>query len=198
MVGAAAYWGVLRLTGYEIGLLAIGVGLLVGFAVRLGSQAWGGLGFQALAMLLTYLAIVATYGPTVANELRRSVTPSSELAAASAKVPSAEAGDNRDRGTAEKGTAQKGTEESGALRSLRALGLFALLVLAVPVMGGGGAGAGGWLFLILALLQAAILNRSGSEVSAKSRRGGTENGGRSTDKRSTNKKGKRARGKNRP
>jgi hypothetical protein len=193
MVGATAYWGVLRLTGYEIGLLAIGVGLLVGFAVRLGSQAWGGLGFQALAMLLTYLAIVATYGPTVANELRRSVTPSSELAAASAKVPSAEAGDNRDRGIAE-----KGTEESGALRSLRALGLFALLVLAVPVMGGGGAGAGGWLFLILALLQAAILNRSGSEVSAKSRRGGTENGGRSTDKRSTNKKGKRARGKNRP
>jgi hypothetical protein len=110
------------------------------------------------------------------------------LAAASAKVPSAEAGDNRDRGIAE-----KGTEESGALRSLRALGLFALLVLAVPVMGGGGAGAGGWLFLILALLQAAILNRSGSEASAKSHRGGTENG---ADRQA--RRGGRARGKNRP
>ncbi|MBZ0111309.1 MAG: hypothetical protein K8J08_02500 [Thermoanaerobaculia bacterium] len=158
LIGAGAYWGVIRITGYEVGLLAIGVGLVVGFAVRLGSRAWGGLGFQVLAMLLTYLAIVVTYSPTVADELRRSETPSMESA-----VPDTKVTPSKMRSDREDSLAATDRDGAGVLRSVRAAGLFALLVLAVPMMGGGTAGAGGWLFLILAVLQAAILNRSAGE-----------------------------------
>lgn len=63
--GSALYYGVAVLTGYEVGLISILVGLLVGFAVRKGSRARGGWRYQALAMFLTYLAIASTYVPRV-------------------------------------------------------------------------------------------------------------------------------------
>src|SRR5439155_3866977 len=49
----------------ELGIVAIGVGLLVGIAVRKGSGGRGGRKFQALAMVLTYLSITASYVPLV-------------------------------------------------------------------------------------------------------------------------------------
>jgi hypothetical protein len=52
---------VLALSGYEIGIIAIAVGWLVGKGVRWGSGGRGGPLYQALAIGLTYLAIVATY-----------------------------------------------------------------------------------------------------------------------------------------
>jgi hypothetical protein len=65
--GAGALgWGlVTQLTGYEIGLIAVAVGWLVGGAVRLGSRGLGGVPFQVLAVVLTYLAIVSTYVPAI-------------------------------------------------------------------------------------------------------------------------------------
>jgi hypothetical protein len=64
-VGAGIYYGVLALTGYEIGLIAIVVGYLAGRGVRMGSGGRGGPGYQAMAMLLTYVAIVSTYVPLI-------------------------------------------------------------------------------------------------------------------------------------
>lgn len=61
VVGAGIYWAVLALTGYEIGLIAIVVGFLVGAAVRWGSQGRGGLPFQLLAIALTYSSICVSY-----------------------------------------------------------------------------------------------------------------------------------------
>lgn len=62
--GAALYYGIAALTGYELGLVALVVGLMVGGAVRVGGQRRGGAGYQVLAILLTYLAITVTYmGP---------------------------------------------------------------------------------------------------------------------------------------
>lgn len=62
--GAALYYGIAALTGYELGLVALVVGLMVGGAVRVGGQRRGGPGYQALAIILTYLAITVTYmGP---------------------------------------------------------------------------------------------------------------------------------------
>ena len=63
VVGGAIWFAVRAATGYEIGFIAIIVGLLVGGAVRRGANARGGWGYQILAMLLTYLTIVATYVP---------------------------------------------------------------------------------------------------------------------------------------
>src|SRR3990172_630851 len=49
IVGAGIYYSVLVVTGYEIGLVAIVVGLLVGFGVRWGSGGIGGGGYQGVA-----------------------------------------------------------------------------------------------------------------------------------------------------
>ena len=65
LAGAALYYAILAITGYEIGLVAIAVGWLVGRAVQLGSRHRGGRVYQALAVVLTYLAIVSTYIPFI-------------------------------------------------------------------------------------------------------------------------------------
>jgi len=63
VAGALLYYAVLSLTGYEIGLIAIAVGFMVGWAVRWGAQHRGGWVYQTLAVGFTYLAIVSTYVP---------------------------------------------------------------------------------------------------------------------------------------
>ena len=62
-VGCGIYYAVRAVTGYEVGLISILVGFMVGGAVRAGSHRRGGWLYQGLAMLLTYLAIVCTYLP---------------------------------------------------------------------------------------------------------------------------------------
>src|SRR5207248_894584 len=50
-------------TGYELGLIAIVVGLLVGGAVRKASHGRGGAVYQTIAIFMTYAAIVFNYTP---------------------------------------------------------------------------------------------------------------------------------------
>src|SRR5262245_1702224 len=83
IVGAGIYYAVLALTGYEIGLIAIVVGFLVGKGVRMGSGNRGGPGYQAMAMALSYLAIVATYIPLILKSVE-SETPNVVLVAITA------------------------------------------------------------------------------------------------------------------
>ena len=68
-LGSVLYYAVRTITGYELGLIAIVVGYLVGTTVRKGSNSRGGWKMQALAMSLTYLAIVSTYIPSVVQQL---------------------------------------------------------------------------------------------------------------------------------
>jgi len=63
LVGAAIWFGIRKSTGYDFALVAIGVGLIVGGAVRAGSSRRGGRGYQILAVLLTYLAVGVSYAP---------------------------------------------------------------------------------------------------------------------------------------
>ncbi len=65
---AALIWGAIRaVTHYEIGLVAVVVGYMVGKAVRKGAGGWGGREYQFLAVLITYLAIAATFIPIVVD-----------------------------------------------------------------------------------------------------------------------------------
>jgi hypothetical protein len=64
-IGAGIYYAVRALTGYEFGLIAVVVGLMVGGAVRAGSGNRGGIPYQLLAVFLTYAAIVGTYIPDI-------------------------------------------------------------------------------------------------------------------------------------
>jgi len=68
LLGSGLYYAILALTGYEFGLVAIVVGLMVGYAVRKGSNGRGGWRYQALAMFLTYTSIVSSYVPLIVGE----------------------------------------------------------------------------------------------------------------------------------
>jgi hypothetical protein len=61
--GAMLYYAILKLTGWNIGLVSVVVGLMVGGAVRNGSGGRGGWFYQLLAVFLTYCAIAAMFVP---------------------------------------------------------------------------------------------------------------------------------------
>lgn len=71
-IAGAIVWYIIRgTTGYELGLIAIVVGFLVGKGVMWGSGYRGGWIYQALAIALTYLSIVSTYVPLIVEELEK-------------------------------------------------------------------------------------------------------------------------------
>src|SRR5882724_8794350 len=77
IAGAVIWYGVREVTGYELGLIGIVVGLIVGVAVKRGSRGWGGWQYQALAMLLTYFAIAGTYVPPLLKAMNLHKTENS-------------------------------------------------------------------------------------------------------------------------
>ncbi len=71
IAGSLIYYAVLKFTGYEIGLIAILVGYMVGRAVMIGSGHRGGLQYRIIAVLITYISIVSTYVPMVISEFKK-------------------------------------------------------------------------------------------------------------------------------
>jgi hypothetical protein len=69
LAGFAIYFGILKTTGWQIGLISVLVGFMVGSAVRKGSMYRGGWVYQCLAIFLTYTAIAASYSAAVLPEL---------------------------------------------------------------------------------------------------------------------------------
>jgi hypothetical protein len=63
VAGAAIYLIILLFSGYQIGLVAILVGWMVGWSVRKGTRDRGGRRFQVMAVILTYFAISVSYVP---------------------------------------------------------------------------------------------------------------------------------------
>ena len=118
--GAAVYYAVLATTGYEVGLIAILVGFMVGYAVRLGARGQGGRRYQIVALTLTYLAIGSTYVPLVMREF-----PSSQTAAADS---TGAAGDS--------GTADTVTAAVGPVGMLVGLAGLVALAAAMPILVG--------------------------------------------------------------
>ena len=74
-VGAVIYYVILRATGYNIGLVAVLVGFMVGGAVRKGTGNRGGLFYQILAVFLAYTAIGAMHLPFLFDRARSSQSP---------------------------------------------------------------------------------------------------------------------------
>ena len=65
VVGSALYYIVEKISGYQLAIIAIAVGFLVGRAVRWGTGGRGGLVYQLLAVALTYTAIAFSWLPFV-------------------------------------------------------------------------------------------------------------------------------------
>ena len=69
IAGAAIYYGVIAITNFEIGLVAILIGYMVGYSVRKGAGGRGGRRFQVLALVLTYWSVGLAYTPLAFKEL---------------------------------------------------------------------------------------------------------------------------------
>jgi len=83
MIACSVVWyAVLKLTDSQWGILAVVVGFVVGTAVSKGSNGRGGWRYQALAIFLTYTAIVSSYVPFIIEGIQeRSAQVSDEAAA---------------------------------------------------------------------------------------------------------------------
>lgn len=86
-IGAGIYFGILKLTGYEVGLVAIVVGFLVGAGVRIGTGGHGGWLYQLLAVGITYAAIVTTYVPFIVEDLNHAIAQEALALAEEVEVP---------------------------------------------------------------------------------------------------------------
>lgn len=130
--GAALYYAILALTGYQLSLIAIVVGFLVGAAVKIGSHRRGGWLYQALAMVITYVAITSTYVPFVLEEI------SSGIADANLQTGAPEPGTGAvDEAVSDRSDASDGSDASDAPRpaaeDLGAAGRVLLLIVAFVV-----------------------------------------------------------------
>lgn len=75
VVGALVYYAIRSLTGYDLALITIVVGIAVGIAVRRGaggSRSWV---YRALAVGITWVAMCATYVPEVLKGLNPDGSP---------------------------------------------------------------------------------------------------------------------------
>ena len=63
VLGGVLYYGVIAITNFEIGIVAIAIGYMVGYAMRMGTGGRGGRRFQVLAVVLTYWAVGLAYTP---------------------------------------------------------------------------------------------------------------------------------------
>ena len=61
ILGALLYFAVIAISGFEVGLVSIAIGYMVGYGIRLGTRGRGGRRFQVIALVLTYWAIGLAY-----------------------------------------------------------------------------------------------------------------------------------------
>lgn len=137
IAGFLIYFGVLKITGYEIGLISILVGYMVGMAVRKGSDGRGGVLFQVIAVCCTYLAIAASYSALVIPE---SIAQMKDPKAAPAAIenagnPEPKVDGDQEAKVAEPEPVAKPSELTalGLVIGLAILGIFAL---ATPILVG--------------------------------------------------------------
>jgi hypothetical protein len=130
IVGSVVWWGVRKMTGYEIGLISIGIGMGVGRAVRWGGRNRGGWRYQLLAVLLTYASIAGNYMPDVISGITKdddATTKTTTTTSAPAKA-----------GKATPVKASAADESVGFGSFLLAIGVVFLMAAAAPFFGGAG------------------------------------------------------------
>ncbi|HEY2901730.1 MAG TPA: hypothetical protein VGL59_14200 [Polyangia bacterium] len=161
VAGGFVWWAVRAATGYEIGLVAVAVGFLVGYAVRAGSQGRGGRRFQILALVLTYLGITLNYVPDVIKGLAAHDRAKSESAAAG-DAPAVDGQAAAGTGALSKPDDSSGAHKKNQVGVLDLMLLFAVVIgiaASAPFLGGASNIIG--IFIIgFALWEAWKMNRS--------------------------------------
>ena len=69
ILGAIVYYAVIAITNFEIGIVAIAIGFMVGYGIRMATKGRGGRRFQVVALVLTYWAVGLAYMPLVLGEM---------------------------------------------------------------------------------------------------------------------------------
>jgi hypothetical protein len=131
IAGAALYYAVIALTGFEIGLVAIATGFMVGYAIRKATGDHGSRRYQILAAALTYFSVGLAYMPIAI----KGALDGKASAAASADSVAVERASGAS-GVAEADSSAPTGSEGGAgdVSFLKVLGLFLFFVVALPVM----------------------------------------------------------------
>jgi hypothetical protein len=140
VVGAAIYYAVIAIANLEIGIVAILIGCMVGWAVRKGAGDRGGRRFQVLAVVLTYWAVGLGYTPRALKQMagNRKQTSAGMLVADSGRGPTV--GELLGDTTQVTANANDSTKTASAdkvvrrSRTLQAIGALALMVFALPVL----------------------------------------------------------------
>jgi len=143
--GAIVYYLVLAVTNRIFGLIAILVGHIVGRAVRWGTANRGGWRYQALAIVLTYVAIVSAYAPL----LFKGMAEGGRQRAAQAATASP--------GAAVPAPQEETPQAPDAGATVVGFGLIAAVLLASPFLGG--CDPIGWAIIAFGLYEAWRLNR---------------------------------------
>jgi hypothetical protein len=118
ILGAILYYAVIAVTDFEIGIVAIAIGYMVGYAIRLATGGRGGRRFQVLALVLTYWAVGLAYTPIVFKGIAQREA-SSNASASSQPAPAEPASEDKPLGP-------------GAL--IIALGIVLAFSFALPVL----------------------------------------------------------------
>lgn len=130
--GAIIYYGVIALLNLEIGIVAILIGYMVGYATRTGARGRGGRRFQVLAVALTYASISLAYTPLVFKGLADNETQATQTVHLS---PAAQAGDRQAAPeTRTAATEDRSTSPGASSNPIVALALLLLFVAALPVI----------------------------------------------------------------
>ena len=133
IAGAILYYAVIAITDFEIGLVAIAIGFMVGYAVRFGTGGRGGRRYQVLALVLTYVAVSLAY---TILAVRASIDQAPTETAGSTATGSAPRSSAPPSGEPVAGPddAPAAPGESGEGPSALNLLFFALFCLALPVL----------------------------------------------------------------
>ena len=121
VAGAAIYYAVIAITNFEIGLVAILIGYMVGYMVRKGAGGRGGRRFQIVAVVLTYWAVGLAYTPLAFKGMSDD-DQSEQSDATPAALDSTIATSKADDETADGGSV------------LKAFAMLSALVFALPVI----------------------------------------------------------------
>lgn len=141
VAGAVVYGVVMYGLHVEAGLAAVLVGYLAGKGVRKGSGNRGGPRYQALAMVLTYMAVACVYLPVAVTLMDKDGDKAAQTAPASSPAPAApgaEATSASPAATAPAGAARKadGGDSHGPAFYVFAVAVLAAATPVIVVMKG--------------------------------------------------------------
>lgn len=172
IIGATVWYLVGKFTGYEVGLIAILLGFLVGKGIFIGSGKRGGLGYQILAVAITYFGIGAGMAPMAFEQLRQGMEQGADSLARAEKSDTASSpavtqlSDSAlDAELAKLDSAVAGTQDSKTPAIPTALGFavgivaLVVLILSLPVLSILGGGFIGILIYGFAVFEAFRLTR---------------------------------------